>query len=630
MTRSEFIRSLALAIAFVLIAALLVWPAAIQADQAQYFYDALSRLRVVVDGQGNTATYNYDAVGNLLSITRGGASTAPTITAISPDTIDAGTPVAVTINGTGLNLASLKDSHPEVVITNLSTTDTTVTATFTAPNPTTFGATTVTVTALGGTATTLLTVRQPTPTITQLTPNAGVAGTTVVIHGTGFGTKSGSNHVTFAGLDGVRLPVTVSSENNTSIKVMAPSGFAVGPVTVEVGGLTSNGALFRTLTFTGIVSTAAQGTATSLALPSANVGQVITLQGAGFTFSTTTVVFPTTSNTGEAGTITLPLFVVSPDGTTASVAVPSNATTGLVTVAATGPIAANFEGAVSLQIVPTVTNLSVPSGETVRPGVVATLEGSGFKAGATSVTFPGAAGPVPATAIFGSNSILTVTVPAGVTSGFFTVSTDGGTSNSSALPVFQTVTAMAMQGLPLNGGANSANTGQMIQLQAFGSGVGTQVFFPSTSGTGVAGTTVTTVLSVSPGGTLASLVVPADATTGAVVFGVPSAGSVFLQIVPVAIQYTVPAGQPLAPGVVMTILGSGFKEGATAVEFPGATASGAVVDVLEGNGVLMVTIPSGFTPPPPGMISPLTVRTDGGISFPPLPIFGDGPPPPGP
>jgi YD repeat-containing protein len=35
-----------------------------------YFYDALNRLKAVVDAAGGTAIYNYDAVGNLLSITR--------------------------------------------------------------------------------------------------------------------------------------------------------------------------------------------------------------------------------------------------------------------------------------------------------------------------------------------------------------------------------------------------------------------------------------------------------------------------------------------------------------------------------------------------------------------------------
>ncbi|MBX3237062.1 MAG: IPT/TIG domain-containing protein [Nitrospiraceae bacterium] len=45
-------------------------PIAALADTAEYFYDELSRLIGVADGNGVTAVYNYDAVGNLTSIDR--------------------------------------------------------------------------------------------------------------------------------------------------------------------------------------------------------------------------------------------------------------------------------------------------------------------------------------------------------------------------------------------------------------------------------------------------------------------------------------------------------------------------------------------------------------------------------
>ena len=37
---------------------------------ANYIYDDLGRLKIVIDDQGNAATYSYNAVGNLLSITK--------------------------------------------------------------------------------------------------------------------------------------------------------------------------------------------------------------------------------------------------------------------------------------------------------------------------------------------------------------------------------------------------------------------------------------------------------------------------------------------------------------------------------------------------------------------------------
>src|SRR5207245_9241632 len=94
MTRSGFIRSISFVVAFFLFAALLVWPAPMQADQAQYFYDELGRLTAVVDGQGNVAVYTYDAVGNLLSVQRfpaGGSGGAIGVFFVSPSSPLVGT-----------------------------------------------------------------------------------------------------------------------------------------------------------------------------------------------------------------------------------------------------------------------------------------------------------------------------------------------------------------------------------------------------------------------------------------------------------------------------------------------------------------------------------------------------------
>ena len=96
------------------------------ADQAQYIYEDLGRLSQVIDGQGNVATYTYDAVGNLLSITRNtGGVGAPTITAFTPNTGNAGTSVNVSLTG-----ASLATSNLGILIHNVVTTPTTITATF--------------------------------------------------------------------------------------------------------------------------------------------------------------------------------------------------------------------------------------------------------------------------------------------------------------------------------------------------------------------------------------------------------------------------------------------------------------------------------------------------------------------
>jgi len=111
-------------------------PTSAVADQAQYIYDDLGRLSQVIDGQGNVATYQYDAVGNLLSITRNtGGVGAPTITAFTPNTGNAGASVNVSLTGTNLTGASLATTNPGILVRNVVTTPTAITATFQIAHP---------------------------------------------------------------------------------------------------------------------------------------------------------------------------------------------------------------------------------------------------------------------------------------------------------------------------------------------------------------------------------------------------------------------------------------------------------------------------------------------------------------
>lgn len=616
MRRSGFLTRFVLVLPILLAASLAVQPSLVASDEARYFYDALGRLVAVVDGQGNTAIYTYDKVGNLLSITRG-TITAPVITGISPEEIDAGVSTPVTISGSGLQFTtSVTSSHPEVQIHIQIPSDTSILTTILLPNPSVFGPTTLTVNALGGTASIGLTVRQPTPTMTRLVPNIGVPGTVVVIEGTGFGTKPGSNLVTFAGLGGARVPATVLSETFTNLKVQVPLDARAGPVTVEVGGLTSNGTPFAVPEISGIVATATQGVPANPAVASANVGQVIQLLGAGF-HSNTRVIFPITTGTGVPGTVAAVPFNVSPDGTSARVNVPFSVTSGQVTIE--DPVLGRGIGSVFLQIVPTLNSLVLPPGETLRPGLVVTLAGSGFKPGATTVSFPGAPAPVNATSVSAANTTLTVTVPPGVTTGPLTVRTDGGTSQALILTAITAITATATQGLPANPAVASAHTGQVIQLQGAGFSVGAFIHFSSTDDFGAA--TIAAVLpsTVSPDGTTASVSVPFGATTGVVKLPISSFSGVALQIVPTVNSFELPEGTSLAPGLVVTLGGTGFKEGATSVFFPGVTGPVAATNVFSvgfggRNNRLTVSVPDGITIPPAGSVRVLAIQTDGGIS----------------
>lgn len=115
------------------------------ADQTHYIYDDLGRLSQVIDGQGNVATYTYDAVGNLLSVTRNtGGVGAPTITAFTPNTGNAGSSVNVSLTGTNLTGASLATSNQGILVRNVVTTPTAITATFQIAFSAASGAATVT------------------------------------------------------------------------------------------------------------------------------------------------------------------------------------------------------------------------------------------------------------------------------------------------------------------------------------------------------------------------------------------------------------------------------------------------------------------------------------------------------
>jgi hypothetical protein len=75
--------------------------------------------------------YTYDAVGNLLSITRNtGGIGAPTITALTPNTGNAGAQVNISIPGTNLTGAALATDNPGILVRNVLTTPTSLTATF--------------------------------------------------------------------------------------------------------------------------------------------------------------------------------------------------------------------------------------------------------------------------------------------------------------------------------------------------------------------------------------------------------------------------------------------------------------------------------------------------------------------
>jgi YD repeat-containing protein len=177
------------------LAVLLSAPAPAHADIG-YVYDALGRLRAVVDPASDAAIYSYDAVGNLLSITRHPATQVDVLE--FPATAAPGS--VITVCGTGFDPTPGSNA---VTINGVAATVTAVTGaclTVTVPGGATTGP--IGVTSPNGSATspTALTVQAAVgpPTVTSFTPTIATWGTSLGVTGTGFDPGAGRTQVRMA------------------------------------------------------------------------------------------------------------------------------------------------------------------------------------------------------------------------------------------------------------------------------------------------------------------------------------------------------------------------------------------------------------------------------------------------
>ena len=140
--------------------------------------------------------------------------------------------------------------------------------------------------------------------------------------------------------------------SNHSLNFTVPNGISTGPLSVTTLGGTS--AVYG-LSFTGISSTPLSGSASNNAQAAANPGQAIVLAGSGLDTSTD-IVFATIDDSGNKGQVVVHPISTATDGTSATVIVPSNATSGVVRVV--GDVNGN---GIALQIVPTISRMVVNS-----------------------------------------------------------------------------------------------------------------------------------------------------------------------------------------------------------------------------------------------------------------------------
>jgi hypothetical protein len=368
------------------------------------------------------------------------------------------------------------------------------------------------------------------PSIATLTPNSGIAGTSVTIAGANFGAVQGTSTVTFGG-----IATTPTSWSATSIAAPVPNGAATGNVVVTVNGVASNGVTF-TITSPG-------PSLTSLGLTQGPVGATVTIVGANFGAAqgASTVTF-----NGTAGTPT------NWTATSIDVPVPSGATTGNVVVTVNSIASNGLPFTVTPP--PNISSISPTSGPI---GAVVTINGTNFGptvgTRVSGVTFNG----VSARTTSWSDTQIVLPAPVGATTGNVVVSVGGVASNGvlftvTAAPAITTVN-------PTGGPVGSSVT---ISGSNFGSTQsGSALTF---NGTAATPTSWSNTSIVAP--------VPTGATTGNVVVSVGGVASN-------SVAFTVTAGSGSIKLVQHTSKDAGIVNSST-LAFPSSNTAGNFIAVV--------------------------------------------------
>ncbi|MEK7675409.1 MAG: hypothetical protein AAB676_06200 [Verrucomicrobiota bacterium] len=249
-----------------------------------------------------------------------------------------------------------------------------------------------------------------------------------------FGGVAMNENSTGAELDVSDVAASGFSRANGRLELTVPERGLAGPISVQTdgGSFLAGTVPIQAPAFAGIVSIAAragQGTPVNSSVASANAGQIITLQGFGFS-STTNIVFAAVAEDGTRSQVVVRPVTV-PNSGQITVRVPALAVTGPVTVAGS-----SFT--VDLQIVPLLNGISAGS---ITPDGFLRLAASGIPEGGSgagqSVTYTIGAGSVSDTSgttgpdVFSALDAaveIDLSVPADATGSDVTVTTAGGSA----------------------------------------------------------------------------------------------------------------------------------------------------------------------------------------------------------
>ena len=353
--------------------------------------------KITVEVNGKTAISSID-----FAVTQPSPN-APTITSFTPDRAVVGANVTITGSNFSNNpLANfvMFNGIPAIVISATSTQIQTF-----VPLGATTGRVSVEVNFETAMSTTDFTVISQ-PTITSFTPTQGEVRSQVTIKGADFSPIATNNTVKFNG-----VTATVISATTTEIKASVPSGATTGKVTIEVNGITAR----SNTDFTVILSPNAPQI-TSFSPGQGEVGTNVTITGDNFspTRANNTVKF-----NGVKAT------VISATATEIQASVPSNATTGKITVEVNGETATSASEFNVVPPAPTVAGFT-PSRATI--GTSITIVGTNFSSilANNTVKFNG----VKATVLSATATEIRTRVPLGATTGKITVEVNNQTATS--------------------------------------------------------------------------------------------------------------------------------------------------------------------------------------------------------
>jgi hypothetical protein len=366
----------------------------------------------------------------------------PTLASVSPGQGTQGTTVAVTLTGTNfiVGATTVIVGGNGVTVTNVVVSGATLlTANFVLDSAAAVGARSVTITTAAGTSagqtfTITLPLPQPVPpTLTGVSPNQGIQGTTVAVTLTGTNFVVGATTVNIGGGGVTVTNVVVSAAASLTANFVLDPAAAVGArtVTVTTAAGTSGGQTFT-------INVAGPPPAPTLTSVSPNRGVrgrtvALTLTGTNF------VVGGTTVGVSGTGVTVTQVTVVGGTSLTTSFVLDPSAVAGPVSVRVT--TAAGTSGAQTFLIIPplpapTLTSISPAQG--VRgTTVVVTLTGTAFVPGATTVNVSG--GGVTANVVTESATSLTASFvldPAAAPGArTVTVTTPGGTSTGQTFTI---------------------------------------------------------------------------------------------------------------------------------------------------------------------------------------------------